>query len=141
MSIDSQIIEILRSARTIAVVGCSPKPYRDSNSVARYLIEQGYAIVPVTPKHDEILGVRAYPDLLTADEGAGPIEIVNIFRASEFVRPHVEEAIEIQARLIWMQLGVINEEAAELARSAGIAVVMDECLRVRHKELLRQEQL
>jgi len=141
MSIDSRIIEILRSARTIAVVGCSPKPYRDSNSVARYLIEQGYAIVPVTPKHDEILGVRAYPDLLTADEGAGPIEIVNIFRASEFVQPHVEEAIEIQARLIWMQFGVINEEAAELARSAGIAVVMDECLRVKHKELLRQEQL
>ncbi len=97
--------------------------------------------MPVNPKHDMIFGVRSYPDLLAAREGEGPIDIVDIFRASEHVLPHVHEAIEIGARLIWMQLGVVNEEAALLAKSAGIPVVMDECLRSRHKELRRQRLL
>ncbi len=125
MSLDAEIIEVIKDARTIAVVGCSPKPYRDSNSVARYLIEQGYAVVPVNPKHDMILGIKAFPDLPTAREGEGPIDIVDIFRASEHVLPHVENAIEIKTRLIWMQEGVVNEEAAASARSAGLSVVMD----------------
>jgi hypothetical protein len=141
MSLDAEIIEVIKDARTIAVVGCSPKPYRDSNSVARYLIEQGYAVVPVNPKHDMILGIKAFPDLLTAREGEGPIDIVDIFRASEHVLPHVENAIEIKTRLIWMQEGVVNEEAAQLARDAGIPVVMDECLRVRHRELRHLRKL
>ncbi len=104
-------------------------------------MEQGYGVVPINPKHDMILGVRSYPDLLTAREAEGPIDIVDIFRTSELALPHVNEAIEIGARLIWMQLGVINEEAALLARSAGITVVMDQCLRIQHKELRRQRLL
>jgi predicted CoA-binding protein len=141
MLLDPQTIEIIKDAKTIAVVGCSPKSYRDSNAVARYLMEQGYAVVPINPKHDMILGVRCYPDLSSAREAEGPIDIVDIFRASEFVAPHVQEVIEIGAKLVWMQLGVINEEAALEARSAGITVVMDQCLRTLHKELRRERLL
>lgn len=141
MLLDTDTIEIIKTAKTIAVVGCSPKAYRDSNSVALYLMEQGYGVVPVNPKHDVILDVKAYPDLLAAREGEGPIDIVDIFRASELVMPHVEEAIQIGTRLIWMQLGVINEEAALRARQADITVVMDQCLRTQHKELRRQRLL
>ncbi len=141
MLLDSDTITIVKEARTIAVVGCSPKTYRDSNSVASYLMEQGYGVVPINPKHDMILSVRSYPDLLAARESEGPIDIVNIFRAPEFVGPHVDEAIEIGARLVWMQLGVVNAEAALKARSAGLTVVMDQCLRTQHKELRRQRLL
>ncbi len=138
---DERTIEVIKTAKTIAVVGCSPKPYRDSNSVARYLMENGYGVVPVNPKHDMILGVKAYPDLYAARESEGPIDIVDIFRNPQFVRPHVEQAIEIGARLIWMQVGITDIEAAELARDVGIPVVMDECLRTRHRELRRQRRL
>ncbi|UCC71047.1 MAG: CoA-binding protein [Gemmatimonadota bacterium] len=141
MLLDSDTIEIIKTAKTVAVVGCSPKSYRDSNSVARYLMEHGYAIVPINPKHDMILGVRSYRDLLTAREAEGPIQIVDIFRASDLVSPHVKEAIEIGAKLVWMQLGVVNEEAALQARSAGLTVVMDQCLRTVHKELRRERLL
>ncbi len=141
MDLDESTIEIIKSARTIAVVGCSPKEYRPSNTVARYLIEQGYAIVPVNPKHDMILGVKAYPDLLAARESEGPIDIVDIFRAPENVPPHVDEAIEIGARLIWMQVGVVHEEAALKARGAGITVVMDLCLATEHRKLKQQRLL
>ncbi len=141
MLTDSRTIEVVKTTRTIAVVGCSPKPYRDSNSVARYLMENGYSVVPVNPKHDMILSVKAYPDLYAAREGEGPIDIVDIFRNPRFVRPHVEEAIEIGARLIWMQVGVEDKDAAKLARNAGIPVVMNECLRVQHRELRRQRRL
>jgi predicted CoA-binding protein len=140
MLLDPQTIAIIKDAKTIAVVGCSPKSYRDSNSVARYLMEQGYAVVPINPKHDMILGVRCYADLSSAREAEGPIDIVDIFRASDLVLPHVKEAIEIGAKLVWMQLGVMNEEAALEARSAGLTVVMDQCLRTMHKEL-RHERL
>lgn len=141
MLLDPQTIEIIKAAKTIAVVGCSPKSYRDSNSVARYLMEQGYAVVPINPKHDMILGVKSYPDLLSAREAEGSIDIVDIFRASDLVLPHVQEALEIGAKLVWMQLGVLNEEAALEARSAGITVVMDQCLRTLHKELRRERLL
>lgn len=141
MLLDPQTIEIIKAAKTIAVVGCSPKSYRDSNSVARYLMEQGYAVVPINPKHDMILGVKSYPDLLSAREAEGSIDIVDIFRASDLVLPHVQEAVEIGAKLVWMQLGVVNEEAALEARSAGVTVVMDQCLRTLHKELRRERLL
>jgi predicted CoA-binding protein len=141
MLLDPHTIEIIKEAKTIAVVGCSPKSYRDSNSVARYLMEQGYAVVPINPKHDMILGVRCYADLSSAREAEGPIDIVDVFRASDLVLPHVKESIEIGAKLVWMQLGVINEEAALEARSAGITVVMDQCLRTLHKELRRERLL
>jgi predicted CoA-binding protein len=141
MTLSAEIIEIIRDAKTIAVVGCSPKDYRDSNKIARYLMEQEYVVLPVNPKHDMILGVRAYPDLLAAREAEGPIDIVDIFRAPEHVAPHVDEAIEIGARLIWMQMGVVHEDAARRARDAGIPVVMDECIKVQHQELRRQRLL
>lgn len=141
MALDSSTVEIIKNANRIAVVGCSPKAYRPSNGVARYLMEQSYDVLPVNPKHDVILGVKVYPDLLTARESEGPIQIVDIFRASEKVLPHVEEAIEIGAQLIWMQIGVMNEEAALKARQAGITVVMDLCLSIEHRELRRRRQL
>lgn len=141
MALSPETIEIIREAKAIAVVGCSPKDYRDSNKIARYLMEQEYVVLPVNPKHDMILGVRAYPDLLAAREAEGPIDIVDIFRAPEHVPPHVDEAIEIRARLIWMQLGVVHEAAARSARDAGIPVVMDECIKVQHQELRRQRLL
>lgn len=140
MSLDPRIIKIIEDARTIAVVGCSPDPHRDSYYSARYFMDHGYDVIPINPKHETILGARSYPDLLSAREATGAIDIVNIYRASEHVLPHVEEAMRIQARLIWMQLGIVHEEAAELARAAGIAVVMNECLRAKHKQLQRLER-
>lgn len=140
MTLDPKIAEIVSDAKTIAVVGCSPKTYRDSNSVARYLIEHGFTVIPVNPKHDMILGVKSHPDLYSAREVEGPIDIVNIFRAPDNVPPHVDEAIEISARLIWMQVGVVHEEAAARARRAGIPVVMDRCLRVEHGRIRRQRR-
>ena len=141
MDLDDTTIEVIASAENIAVVGCSPKDYRPSNSVARYLREQRYHVIPVNPKHDTILGVPAYPDLLEAREREGPIKIVNIFRAPKNVPPHVDEAIEIGTDLIWMQEGVVHEKAALKAREAGITVVMDRCLAVAHKELKRNNLL
>ncbi len=140
LSLDPQLVEIIENARSIAVVGCSPEPHRESYYSARYFLEHGYEIVPINPKHESILGVRAYPDLLSAHEVAGDMEIVNIFRASEFVLPHVEEAIQIQTRLIWMQLGIVHEKAAQLARDAGIAIVMNRCLRATHRQLQQRER-
>ena len=141
MSLDDSTIETIKEASAIAVVGLSPKSYRPSNSVARYLTEQGYRVVPVNPKHDVILGRNAYPDLIAAREAEGPIDIVDIFRASPNVPPHVVEAVEIGAKLIWMQVGVVNEEAALKARQAGITVVMDLCLSVEHKRLKQRRKL
>lgn len=135
MTLPRGVADLLREARTIAVVGCSPRPQRDSHSVARYLQQHGYKVVPVNPEADEVLGVPAYPDLGSAKAAEGPIDVVNIFRAPAHVPPHVDEAIEIGARLVWMQLGVIHEEAAARARAAGIRVVMDRCIRVEHAAL------
>ncbi len=140
MPLDAHISEIIRTAHTIAVVGASPKSYRPSNGVARYLMEQGYEVIPINPKHDMILGVRAHPDLVAAREVEGPIDIVDIFRATEHVLPHVQEAIEITTKLIWMQVGVVNKEASLLAEAAGIPVMMDRCLRVAHADVKRQRR-
>lgn len=137
MSLPREIAGLLREAKTIAVVGCSPQQDRDSHSVARYLQQQGYKVIPVNPGHEEILGVPAYADLKSAKAAEGEIDIVDLFRASANVPPHVDEAIEVGARLIWMQLGVIHEEAAARARAVGIPVVMDRCLRVEHAALGR----
>lgn len=137
MSLPREIGERLREAKTIAVVGCSPRSNRDSHTVARYLQQHGYSVIPVNPGHEEILGVPAYADLASAKAAEGEIDIVDLFRAPENVPPHVEEAIEIGARLIWMQLGVIHEEAAARARAAGIPVIMDRCIRVEHAALGR----
>ena len=129
----SRVAEILASARTVAVVGLSHKRYRPSHGVAEYLKRAGYRIIPVNPYETEVLGEQSYPDLDTVPE---PVDIVDIFRRSEFVPEIVEAAIRKGAKLVWMQEGVIHEEAAERARQAGIAVVMDRCILKDHRRLM-----
>jgi predicted CoA-binding protein len=126
---EDEIKEILTSYKTIAIVGISNKPDRDSYIVAEYLLNQGYKIIPVNPNIDTVLGLKAYPDLISIPED---IEIVDIFRRPEFVDEIVDQAIEKRAKVVWMQLGVINESAAEKARKAGLKVVMNKCIKVEH---------
>ena len=128
--------EILNSSKTIAVVGLSPKPDRPSYRVASYLKEQGYIIIPVNTYAKEILGKTCYPHLSSVTE---PVDVVDIFRRSERVPAIVEEAIEIGAKAVWMQEGVINEEAAARAREAGLLVVMDRCMLKEHRKLQRSK--
>ena len=127
---------ILRSFSTWAVVGCSSRPWRASHGVSRYLLRQGYRVVPVHPNETEVHGLRAYPDLRSIPAEAGTIEVVDLFRRSDVVMPHVEEAIEIGARAVWMQLEVWNEEAARLADEAGLLVVMDRCPAIDHPAMV-----
>ncbi|HEY9287223.1 MAG TPA: CoA-binding protein [Candidatus Dormibacteraeota bacterium] len=123
---------ILRRARTIAVVGLSPDARRPSHGVARYLQRAGYRIIPVNPNVREVLGERAYARLRDLPV---PIDVVGVFRRSEFVGPIVDEAIAIKAPAIWLQDGVVDEAAAERARAAGLEVVMDDCMMRRHAAL------
>lgn len=129
---DDLMRAILTSARTIAVVGLSSRPDRPAHSVPAYMQRQGYRIIPVNPSLDEALGERAYPDLLSIPQ---PVDVVQIFRRSEDVPPVVEQAIQIGAKAVWMQEGIVHEEAADLARRAGLAVVMHTCMRVAHQRL------
>src|SRR5258707_3967023 len=124
--------DILRSARTIAVVGLSNKRFRPSYGVAEYMKRAGYRIIPVNPGQSEIMGETCYPDL---DSIPDPVDIVDIFRRPEFVPDVVEAAIRKGAKAIWMQEGVIHEEAARRAEEAGIAVIMDRCLLKDHRRL------
>lgn len=124
--------EILNSSRVVAMVGLSPKPDRPSYKVASYLKRKGYKIIPVNPGAEEILGVPSYPDLSSIPE---PVDVVDIFRRSEEVPAIVEEAIEIGAKTVWMQEGVINDEAAARAEEAGLMVVMDRCMLKEHQKL------
>lgn len=129
---EAEVVDrILGSARTIAVVGLSPDPRRASHGVARYLQRAGYRIIPVNPKIDEVLGERAYPSLTAVPE---PVDVVDVFRRSEFVGPIVEDAIAIKAAAIWLQDGVVDEAAAGRARAAGLDVVMDDCMMRRHAQ-------
>ena len=123
--------KILRTYRTVAVVGLSDKPERPSYTVASYLQSQGYRIVPVNPRISRVLGEDAYPDLVSIPF---EIEIVDIFRRSEDVPPIVDAAIERGARAVWMQQGVIDETAAEKAKAAGLEVVMDLCMLQEHEK-------
>lgn len=130
---DARIQQILKEAKTIAVVGASPKPWRDSGSIAQFLVNKGYTVFPVNPKYDEVIGLKCYPNLKAIPH---KIDVVDIFRRSDEVLPTVEEAIEIGAGTVWMQLEVINYEAAELAEKADLQVVMDRCIAVEHRHLL-----
>ena len=121
---DGVIREILASPRTIAVVGCSPDPGRDSNHIARLLIARGHRVIPVNPRSEEILGRPSFPSLRAVPE---PVEMVDVFRRSEEVASVASDAIDIGARILWLQLGVIDADAAERARAAGLTVVMDRC--------------
>ena len=129
-----QISEILRMGRTIAVVGLSAKRYRPSYGVAEYMQRAGYRIIPVNPHETEVLGEKCYPDV---ESVPGPIDIVDIFRRSEFVPEIVEAAIRKGAKVVWMQEGVIHEEAARRAQEAGLEVVMDRCILKDHRRLAR----
>jgi predicted CoA-binding protein len=129
--------EILKTCQTVAVVGLSPKPNRPSNMVASYLQENGYKIIPVNPRAGEILGEVCYANLSSIPN---PADVVNIFRRPKEVPPIVEEAIKIGAKAVWMQEGVINEEAAARAREAGLLVVMDRCMLKEHRRLQKQER-
>jgi uncharacterized protein len=131
---DPKVAErILRSFRVWAVVGCSSRPWRASFGVSRYLLSNGYSVVPINPREELVHGKLAYPDLRSVPtDPRAPIEVVDLFRRSDAVLPHVEEAIEIGAKAIWMQLEVWNEEAAQLASDAGLLVVMDRCPAIDH---------
>ena len=129
---DSVIRDILTKHRTIAVVGCSPKPARDSNSIARLLISRGHHVIPVNPGHREILGLACYPNLLQIPE---KVDMVDVFRRSEYVPEIAEQAVSIGAKILWTQLGVESEEAAELAQKAGIIVVMNRCPAIEYRRL------
>jgi uncharacterized protein len=122
--VEEVIRSLLEGRRTWAVVGCSPDPARDSHRIARMLQSRGYEVIPVNPHCDEVLGVRAYPSLADVPQ---EIEVVDIFRRASEAGRHVDEAIAIGAKAVWMQLGVIDEAAAERARAAGLDVVMDRC--------------
>ncbi len=126
----NRISAILDSCRTIAVVGLSSKRYRPSYGVAEYMKRSGYGIIPVNPFEAEVLGERSYPDL---ESIPGPVEIVDIFRRSEFVPAIVEAAIAKGAKAIWMQEGVMNEDAARRAEAAGLTVMMDRCILKDHR--------
>jgi predicted CoA-binding protein len=133
MSYDEQqetIEEILANTKTIAVVGLSSQRERAGYYVPAYLQKHGYRIIPVNPHLEEALGEKAYPDLASAPE---PVDLVLLFRRSVAIPPFVEQAIEIGAKAVWMQLGIVHEGAAEKARQAGLKVVMDACMLVEHR--------
>lgn len=135
LRLTSQLAELLKTAKTIAIVGLSPKENRPSNLVARYLLSAGYTIFPVNPGQNEVLGRRCYPSLGSL---AASVDIVDIFRRSEEVPAIVEEALRMHPlpRAIWMQQGIVHEEAAEMARGRGVLVVMDRCIKIDHAALL-----
>jgi len=123
--------KILTASRTIAVVGLSANPLRPSHGVARYLQRVGYRIIPVNPNVEEVLGERAYPSLRDIPQ---PVDVVEVFRRSEFVGPIVDDAIAIKASAVWLQDGVVDEAAAGRARASGLDVVMDDCMMRRHAQ-------
>lgn len=128
-----EIKKILTSSRTIAIVGLSDNPDRDSYKVALYLKEHGFKIIPVNPSEDKILGEKSYPDLKSIPE---KIDIVDIFRKIDFIPDIIDGAISIGAKTVWMQLGLAHNESAEKARNAGINVVQSKCLKIEHMRLV-----
>ena len=134
------ILNILQNCRTIAVVGLSPKPERDSHHVALYLQQQGYRIVPINPMATDILGERCWPTLSAAAQHL-KIDLVDVFRNSADVAPIADEAIAIGAQALWLQLGVQNDTACERARAAGLQVVQNHCVLVEHQRLVAAGKL
>src|SRR6185503_15800583 len=133
MNSDKAMKEILLSAKTIASFGLSSNQEKESYGIVSYLKEQGYQIIPVNPTATEILGEKVYPDLESIPD---QVDVVQVFRKSEDVPPVVDSAIKIGAKVVWMQEGIVNEEAAQKAREAGLQVVMDACMRATHQRLI-----
>ena len=132
--VDEVIRRVLTEHKTWAVVGCSPDPFRDSHRIAALLQARGYRVIPVNPAIDEVLGERAYASVHEIDE---PVDVVDVFRRSDHAGRHVDEAIDIGAKAVWLQLGVIDVAAADRARGAGIDVVMDRCPAIELPKLQR----
>ncbi len=130
---DGQLKEILQNVRTIAVVGLSSNTSKASHGVAKYLQGRGYTIIPVNPKEDEVLGAKSYPDLRALPE---PPDVVDVFRRPEAVPEIADQAVEIGAKVLWLQLGISHDEAAGRARDAGLTVIQDACMLQEHKRLL-----
>jgi len=118
--------------KTIAVVGMSPKPERPSHYVAMYMKEQGYNIIPINPGHNEIAGMKSFPSLLDIPQ---TIDVVDVFRRSEYVLPIAESAVTVGAKALWLQDGVINENGSALAQKAGLLVVVSDCMLRRHRQI------
>jgi hypothetical protein len=137
MQSDRTIQTLLNTVKTIAVVGLSSHPEKPAHYVPAYLQVQGYRIIPVNPHLEKALGEKAYPDLVSVPE---PVDLVLLFRPSQDVYPFVEQAIQIGAGAVWMQLGIADEKAASLARDAGLEVVMDACMLVEHKRLVEHRR-
>jgi predicted CoA-binding protein len=138
ISEDIEIKDILENAKTIAILGLSPKPDRDSNRIAKYLKDHGYRIIPVRPGQEEILGQSAYP---TLDDIKEHVDIVDVFRNPKQIVPHAHEAIRMQSKVFWMQLGIENQKAASLLVKAGIDVVMNKCIKIEHDKLFKKNIL
>jgi predicted CoA-binding protein len=135
MSTDEKLKRILEENNIIAVVGCSRDPEKPSHTVPKFMKEQGYKIIPVNPFADKILGVKVNKSLSEINE---PVDMVNIFRPSEQCLEVVKEAVNLKPKVIWMQLGIKNEEAAQLAKKNGIEVIMDKCFYIEHKNLINK---
>jgi len=123
---------ILNDYKRVAIVGLSADWSRPSNFAAKYLIDHGFEVIPVNPKYDEILGQKCYADL---EDIPTPVDIVDLFQRVERIPPFVDQAIKIGAKVVWMQLGIIHQEAAQKARDAGLEVVMDRCMKIEYARL------
>jgi predicted CoA-binding protein len=134
---DAAIRKLFASSRRIAVVGASSNPTRPSNDIFRYLTRAGYDVVPVSPTETEVEGVTAYPTLVAAVEATGPFDIVDVFRRPEFCAEHAREAVQVGARCLWLQLGIVSAEAGRIAVEGGLQLVMDRCTKVEHARLTR----
>jgi predicted CoA-binding protein len=132
---DEEVVDILKNAKTIAVVGISHKEDRDSNKVARYIQDHGYKMIPVNPKYKEVLGEPCYPDLASVPEH---IDVVDIFRNVDIIPSVVDEAIAVKAGAVWMQLGLAHNESARKACEAGLKVVQNKCVKIEHSRLVKE---
>ena len=132
MSTIAELRRILKTNHTIAVVGLSADWYRPSYFAAKYMQEHGFRIIPVNPKYDEILGEKCYPNLQAIPE---PVDIVDVFRKPDDCAPIAQDAVAIGAKVLWLQLGVVNEEAARIAEAGGLEVVMDRCVKIEYARL------
>jgi len=130
---DRKIAELLRTARTIAVVGASDNPSRDSHSIMAYLLSKGYTVIPVNPRLEEVHGQKCYPSV---DAIPGRPDIVDVFRRPADMGDVVQEVIRAKAPVLWMQMGIVNEAAARIAEDHGITVIMDHCIAVDHRRLI-----
>lgn len=132
---DEALAFLLREAKTIAVVGCSPKADRTSYQIASFLLEQGYHVIPVHPKAESILGQKVYPSLADIPE---PVDIVNVFRKPEFTPPIAAAAVAIRPKALWLQLGIANEETWKIATDGGLICIMDRCIAVAYRQFLAE---